>query len=95
MSEPSSDRLEGSLPIMSADEAATVIDDGATVAISGFGSVGYPKSVPLSLVDHDSLTILSAGSVDGEIDETLVKSGTIDRRALPVPTVDPRRDQRG
>lgn len=81
MGEPSSDRLEGRLPITSADEAVTIIDDGATVAISGFGSVGYPKSVPLSLVDHDSLTILSAGSVGGEIDETLVESGTIDRRA--------------
>lgn len=81
MSESLNDRLEGALPITSADEAASVVDNGMTVAITGFGSVGYPKSVPPALDDHESLTILSAGSVGGEIDETLVKSGTIDRRA--------------
>ncbi|WP_336365165.1 acetyl-CoA hydrolase/transferase C-terminal domain-containing protein [Halalkalicoccus salilacus] len=81
MSESSNDRLEGALPITSADEAAGVVDNGMTVAISGFGSVGYPKSVPRALDGHQSLTILSAGSVGGEIDEKLVKSGTIDRRA--------------
>lgn len=81
MNESLNDRLEGALPITSADEAASVVDNGMTVAISGFGSVGYPKAVPPALDDHESLTILSAGSVGGEIDETLVKSGTINRRA--------------
>lgn len=75
------ERLDGKLPLTDANEAAAVIDDGATVAVSGFGSVGYPKVVPEALVAHQSLTILSAGSVGSEIDETLVKSGTIDRRA--------------
>ncbi len=74
-------RLEGDLPVASAAEAAEVVADGDTVAVSGFGSVGYPKAVPEALVDRDGLTILSAGSVGDEIDETLVESGTIDRRA--------------
>ncbi|KYH24564.1 hypothetical protein HAPAU_35470 [Halalkalicoccus paucihalophilus] len=81
MNDSLNDRLEGTLPITTADEAASVIDDGMTVAISGFGSVGYPKVVPPALDGHESLTILSAGSVGGEIDETLVNSETINRRA--------------
>lgn len=81
MSESSGERLDGELPLASAEEAAAVVEDGATVAISGFGSVGYPKAVPRELVDHESLSILSAGSVGSEIDETLVESGSIDRRA--------------
>jgi succinyl-CoA:acetate CoA-transferase len=81
MNESSCDRLEGELPLTSANEATAVVDNGTTVAISGFGSVGYPKEVSRALVDHESLTIFSAGSVGNEIDKILVESGTIDRRA--------------
>lgn len=76
-------RLHGELPITDADSAAAQIGDDATVLTSGFGSVGYPKLVPLALADSDrdlSLTLVSSGNVGEEIDVTLVESGAIARR---------------
>ena len=76
-------RLQGDLPITDADSAAARIDDDATVLTSGFGSVGYPKLIPLALADSDrdlSLTVVSSGNVGAEIDVTLVESGAIARR---------------
>lgn len=76
-------RLNGELPTMSADEAASLFGRGDTVVVSGFGSVGYPKAVPLALTERDEpleLTLISGGSVGNEIDVDLVKSGHITRR---------------
>ncbi len=76
-------RLYGDLPRLDAATAAARIDADATVLTSGFGSVGYPKRVPLALADSDralSLTVVSSGNVGDEIDVELVESGAIDRR---------------
>lgn len=76
-------RLHGDLPIMDAASAAARIDDDATILTSGFGSVGYPKLIPLALAASDrnlSLTVVSSGNVGEEIDVTLVDSGAIARR---------------
>ncbi len=76
-------RLHGDLPITDAESAAARIDDTATVLTSGFGSVGYPKAIPLALADSDrdlSLTVVSSGNVGDEIDVALVESGAIARR---------------
>lgn len=76
-------RIEGGLPEMTSNAAVEIIADDATVAVSGFGSVGYPKAVPLALADAGrdfSLTIISGGSVGGEIDRTLVEADAISRR---------------
>jgi len=76
-------RLTGDLPIESASAAAGRIADDATVLVSGFGSVGYPKAVPLALAESDrdlSLTVVSGGSVGAEIDETLFEAGAVARR---------------
>jgi succinyl-CoA:acetate CoA-transferase len=76
-------RLEGSLPEMSAEAAAEQIPADATVVTSGFGSVGYPKVVPLAIADSDeqcSLTVITGGSVGAEIDTRLVESGDMVRR---------------
>ena len=35
--------------LMTAEDAARLISDGMTVAVSGFTAVGYPKAVPLAL----------------------------------------------
>lgn len=76
-------RLHGDPPITDADSAAAEIDADATVLTSGFGSVGYPKLIPLALADSErdlSLTLVSSGNVGEEIDVALVESGAIDRR---------------
>ncbi|MFQ3319563.1 MAG: succinyl-CoA:acetate CoA-transferase [Natronomonas sp.] len=86
------DRFEGNLPRVTAAEAAERIETGAVVATSGFGSVGYPKAVPEAIAaaagEHE-LTVLTGGSVGGEIDTTLVDSGDMARRFpyLGTPTV--------
>jgi len=38
--------------IVSPREAALIIKDGMTVAISGFTPAGYPKAVPLALAER-------------------------------------------
>ena len=76
-------RLTGSLSTMPAESAAERIEDDATVLVSGFGSVGYPKAVPLALAESGrdlDLTIVSGGSVGDEIDTALVEAGAIARR---------------
>ena len=37
--------------IMSAEEAAALVPNGANVGMSGFTGSGYPKSVPLALAE--------------------------------------------
>ncbi|WP_255197411.1 acetyl-CoA hydrolase/transferase C-terminal domain-containing protein [Halorarius litoreus] len=77
------DRLNGEVPVVSASEAATLVPDTATVAVSGFGRVGYPKAVPLALAESGrdlSLTVLSGGSVGEEIDTELLGADAIARR---------------
>lgn len=81
MSDLPGSRLDGSLPLAGSGAAAAVVEDGDTVAVSGFGGVGYAKAVPEQLDDRTGLTIISAGGVGGEIDEVLVESGTMTRRA--------------
>ena len=76
-------RFAGDLPQRSAAEAAAAIPLDATVAVSGFGGVGYPKAVPLALAESErepSLTVVSGGGVGGEIDEALVAADAVERR---------------
>ncbi len=80
-------RVDGDPPTTDAASAAAAVADDATVAVSGFGSVGYPKTVPLALAaaardgDRDlSLTVVSGGSTGDEIDTELVGVGAVARR---------------
>lgn len=55
----------------------------ASVLTSGFGSVGYPKAVPVALAESGrdlSLTVISGGSCGAEIDTALVEADAISRR---------------
>ena len=81
MSRP--DRLSGNLPVVDAETAAAGVGADDTMLVSGFGSVGYPKAVPLALADSDrdlSLTVVSGGSVGEEIDVAMVEADAIARR---------------
>ncbi len=77
------ERLDGELPEQSPAGAADRIPADATLAVSGFGSVGYPKAVPLALAESGrslSLSVVSGGSVGDEIDTALVEADAIERR---------------
>ncbi len=78
-----SKRVTGDVPRQAPSTAAGQIDADATVTVSGFGSVGYPKAVPLALAESErdlSLTVISGGSVGDEIDTALVEADAIERR---------------
>ncbi|WP_435073941.1 acetyl-CoA hydrolase/transferase C-terminal domain-containing protein [Halorubrum sp. HHNYT27] len=80
---PVETRLHGDVPIVDAASAAAAIESDATMLTSGFGSVGYPKEIPLALASSSrdlSLTLVSSGKVGDEIDVDLVGSGQVDRR---------------
>lgn len=74
--------------VMSADEAASLISDGMTVAVSGFSPAGCPKAVPLALSEQVRsgkrkvrLTLLSGASTGEELDSDWASLGMIARRA--------------
>ena len=77
--------------VMSADAAALLIEDGMTVAVSGFTPSGCPKAVPLALADQVKngrqvrLGLLSGASTGEELDSAWAACGIIARR-LPYMT---------
>ncbi|MFC6825178.1 acetyl-CoA hydrolase/transferase C-terminal domain-containing protein [Halopelagius fulvigenes] len=76
-------RIEGDVPVTDAETATDAVGDDATLLVSGFGSVGYPKAVPRALAESGrdlSLTVVSGGSVGEEIDVALVESDSMERR---------------
>ena len=84
--------------LMSADEAAMLIEDGMTVAVSGFTPSGCPKVVPLALAEQVRsgkrqlrLGLLSGASTGDEIDSAWAPLGMIARR-LPYMTSKPLRN---
>lgn len=76
-------RLNGDVPLTDVETAAAAISSDAVMLVSGFGSVGYPKAVPLALADSDrdlELAVVSGGSVGKEIDVALVEADAMARR---------------
>ena len=78
--------------VMSAQEAALLIEDGSTVAVSGFTPSGCPKMVPLAIAEQVRsgqrklrLTLLSGASTGPELDSAWGELGIIARR-LPYMT---------
>ncbi len=74
--------------LVGADEAAALIGDGMTVAVSGFTPAGCPKAVPLALAGQVGsgkrkvkLTLLSGASTGEELDSAWAECGVIARRA--------------
>jgi len=76
--------------IMSAEQAASQIQAGMTVGMSGFTGSGYPKAVPLALAsrieaaqgrgEKFALRVLTGASTAPELDGALAKAGGIDFR---------------
>lgn len=75
---------------MSAADAASLIDSGTTVGMSGFTGSGYPKSVPLALAarieaahaagDPFRLRVWTGASTGPELDGALAKADGIEFR---------------
>lgn len=72
--------------VMNAHEASLFIQDGMTIATSGFTPSGYPKMTPLALAaradngEKIKLTLITGASVGEELDAALTKSGILARR---------------
>lgn len=79
--------------LASPQEAASLIEDGMTIACSGFTPAGYPKAVPLALAERVKrgealkVNLWTGASVGPELDEALASAGAIKRR-LPYQTDD-------
>ena len=75
---------------MSADEAAKLIPNGATIGMSGFTGSGYPKSVPEALAkriaaarengEHFSVSVWTGASTGPDLDGALAAVDGIDLR---------------
>ncbi len=76
--------------IMSADEAATLINFGTRIGMSGFTGSGYPKAVPMALARRISdanlrgekcqVSIFTGASTGPELDGALAMAGGIQLR---------------
>lgn len=76
--------------IITAEQAAAMIEPGSIVATSGFTPSGYPKAVPLALAkrmenEHFQIDLWTGGSVGDELDGALARADGIHRR-LPYQT---------
>ena len=77
--------------IMSAEDAANIIQDKMVLGVSGFTPSGYPKAVPLALAERAKrgekfkVDIYSGASLGPEIDTAMVEAGIVNRR-LPYHT---------
>ncbi len=72
--------------VMTAEEAARLIQDDMVVGASGFTPAGYPKAVPMALAkraqagEQIEITLITGASVGEELDGALTKAGVIKRR---------------
>ena len=71
--------------VVSAEEAAALIPDGAVVGMSGFTRAGDAKVVPLALAERAKkekfkIDVYTGASLGPEVDEILAESGAIRKR---------------
>ena len=71
--------------VMSAEQAATFIQDGMTVGMSGFTRAGEAKAVPLALVKQAKanplkITLITGASLGNDLDKQLTEAGVLARR---------------
>jgi len=71
--------------IVSAEEAAALIPDGAVVGMSGFTRAGDAKVVPMALVERAKkeqfkIDVYTGASLGPEVDHYLAEAGVIRKR---------------
>ncbi|MGM8216414.1 acetyl-CoA hydrolase/transferase family protein [Bacillaceae bacterium W0354] len=71
--------------IVSADEAASWIEDGMTLGLSGFTRAGDVKAVPFSLVrraetENFKVNVFTGASLGSDIDKLFAESGILNKR---------------
>jgi succinyl-CoA:acetate CoA-transferase len=71
--------------VVSAAEAAALIQDGMTVGISGFACAGDAKAVPFALVERASreplsISLVTGASIGNGLDKLMAESGLLARR---------------
>lgn len=71
--------------IVSAEEAASWIEDGMTLGISGFTRAGDAKAVPLALVkradtEKFKVNVFTGASLGSDIDRLLAEAGIVNKR---------------
>jgi len=71
--------------VVTAEEAAKMINPNDKIGVSGFTPSGYPKAVPLALKDriekeHFQIDLWTGASVGPEADQALVECGGMNRR---------------
>jgi succinyl-CoA:acetate CoA-transferase len=71
--------------VMSAADAAALIEDGMTVGMSGFTRAGEAKAVPLALAARALLTplkisLMTGASLGNDLDKQLTEAGVLSRR---------------
>ena len=82
---------KGDALIMSAEQAAEMIEDGMVLGVSGFTASGYPKAVPHALAERGKrgeklkVDVYSGASLGPEIDTELTEAGIL-RKRLPYMT---------
>src|SRR5471032_1223611 len=71
--------------VMSAADAAALIEDGMTVGMSGFTRAGEAKAVPHALAERAKtsplkITLMTGASLGNDLDEQLTEAGVLSRR---------------
>lgn len=71
--------------VMSADEAAGLIQDGMVVGMSGFTRAGDAKDIPVALARRAQqqplkITLITGASLGHDSDKILVEAGVLARR---------------
>jgi succinyl-CoA:acetate CoA-transferase len=71
--------------VMNAAEAASLIEDGMTVGMSGFTRAGEAKAVPLALAERArrsplQISLMTGASLGNDLDKQLTEAGVLARR---------------
>lgn len=72
--------------VVTAEEAALLVERSMLIGMSGFTAVGYPKAFPMALAkraeqgEELAITLITGASVGDELDGSLARSGAVARR---------------